>query len=321
MALSEIKSLFEYSDTETDTDSSLTTTDEQEEVQKRTFTNWINSHLMKHDPPLKVQNICDEFKDGIKLLALLEVLSGEKLIEDLTALLASPLGSSASSLDSGSVTGAPSYTKPGSLTGEPPVKKKVVSLKGVAGAKKALLKWAKKAAARRVSTAGVEVQDFGKSWRDGIAFNALIHSVKPELIDMAEIKQKSNLERLEHAFTTAEEKLGIPRILEPQDVDVSKPDEKSIMTYVAQFLQAYPDTGEETPQEPSQVELHIREENEEYQALMTWISRAEIRLKDFSASIPGISRGDEFQAAGGRLKQEEVETLSDLGTMSVRFSA
>ncbi|XP_019637164.1 PREDICTED: calmin-like [Branchiostoma belcheri] len=193
------------------------------------------------------------------------------------------------------------------VAGEPPVKKKVVSLKGVAGAKKALLKWAKKAAARRVSTAGVEVQDFGKSWRDGIAFNALIHSVKPELVDMAEIKQKSNLERLEHAFTTAEEKLGIPRILEPQDVDVSKPDEKSIMTYVAQFLQAYPDTGEETPQEPSQVELHIREENEEYQALMTWISRAEIRLKDFSASIPGIGRGDEFQAAGGRLKQEEVE--------------
>ncbi|CAH1263258.1 SYNE1, partial [Branchiostoma lanceolatum] len=340
--------------------------DEQEEVQKRTFTNWINSHLMKHDPPLKVQSICDEFKDGIKLLALLEVLSGDKLpcekgrhlkrlhhltniqtalqylearniklvninpsdvadgkptivlglvwtiilrfqIEDLTALLASPLGSSASSLDSGSVTGAPSYTRPGSLTGEPPVKKKVVSLKGVAGAKKALLKWAKKAAARRVSTAGVEVQDFGKSWRDGIAFNALIHSVKPELVDMSDIKQKSNLERLEHAFTTAEEKLGIPRILEPQDVDVSKPDEKSIMTYVAQFLQAYPDTGEETPQEPSQVELHIREENEEYQALMTWISRAEIRLKDFSASIPGIGRGDEFQAAGGRLKQEEVE--------------
>ena len=29
------------------------------------------------------------------------------------------------------------------------------------------------------------------------------------------------------------------------DVDVEKPDEKSIMTYVAQFLQAYPEIGED----------------------------------------------------------------------------
>lgn len=28
------------------------------------------------------------------------------------------------------------------------------------------------------------------------------------------------------------------------DVDVEKPDEKSIMTYVAQFLKAYPEAGE-----------------------------------------------------------------------------
>lgn len=29
----------------------------------------------------------------------------------------------------------------------------------------------------------------------------------------------------------------------PVDVDVEKPDEKSIMTYVAQFLKAYPEAG------------------------------------------------------------------------------
>ena len=29
------------------------------------------------------------------------------------------------------------------------------------------------------------------------------------------------------------------------DVDVEKPDEKSIMTYVAQFLKAYPEAGED----------------------------------------------------------------------------
>ena len=29
------------------------------------------------------------------------------------------------------------------------------------------------------------------------------------------------------------------------DVDVAKPDEKSVMTYVAQFLKAYPEAGED----------------------------------------------------------------------------
>lgn len=31
------------------------------------------------------------------------------------------------------------------------------------------------------------------------------------------------------------------------DVDVEKPDEKSIMTYIAQFLKAYPEMGSDKP--------------------------------------------------------------------------
>ncbi|MEQ2296127.1 Nesprin-1, partial [Ameca splendens] len=53
--------------------------DEQEAVQKRTFTKWINSHLAKHKPPLEVNDLFEDIKDGVKLLALLEVLSGQRL--------------------------------------------------------------------------------------------------------------------------------------------------------------------------------------------------------------------------------------------------
>ncbi|XP_029983899.1 nesprin-1-like isoform X1 [Sphaeramia orbicularis] len=53
--------------------------DEQEAVQKRTFTKWINSHLAKRVPPLVVTDLFEDIKDGVMLLALLEVLSGQKL--------------------------------------------------------------------------------------------------------------------------------------------------------------------------------------------------------------------------------------------------
>ena len=52
---------------------------------------------------------------------------------------------------------------------------------------------------------------------------------------MNSLKTASNRTRLETAFRIAEE-LGVPRLLDPEDVDVPRPDEKSIMTYVAQFL-------------------------------------------------------------------------------------
>jgi len=87
----------------------------------------------------------------------------------------------------------------------------------------------------------VEVKDFGASWRDGVAFLALIDAIKANLVNLAELKKASNRQRLETAFDVAESKLGIAKLLDAEDVDVPKPDEKSIMTYVAQFLHKYPE--------------------------------------------------------------------------------
>ena len=53
--------------------------DEQERIQCITFINWINSYLSKRKPPMKIENLTDDLRDGVKLLALLEVLSGERL--------------------------------------------------------------------------------------------------------------------------------------------------------------------------------------------------------------------------------------------------
>ncbi|XP_010710323.1 nesprin-2 isoform X1 [Meleagris gallopavo] len=101
-------------------------------------------------------------------------------------------------------------------------------------ATKALLFWAKE----QCSLCGsISVNDFKSSWRSGLPFLAIINALRPGLIDLEKAKARSNKENLDEAFRIAELELNIPRLLEPEDVDVMNPDEKSIMTYVAQFLQ------------------------------------------------------------------------------------
>nr|XP_021557061.1 nesprin-2-like [Neomonachus schauinslandi] len=90
----------------------------------------------------------------------------------------------------------------------------------------------------------INVTDFKSSWRNGMAFLAVIHALRPDLIDMRSVKQRSNKDNLKEAFRIAEREFKIPKLLEPEDVDVVNPDEKSIMTYVAQFLQYSKDAAE-----------------------------------------------------------------------------
>uniref|UniRef100_A0A3Q1ESI7 Calponin-homology (CH) domain-containing protein n=1 Tax=Acanthochromis polyacanthus TaxID=80966 RepID=A0A3Q1ESI7_9TELE len=249
------------------------------------------------------ENLFEDIKDGVMLLALLEVLSGQKLpceqgkklkrihwvanigtalkflegrkiklvninstdivdgrpsivlglvwtiilyfqIEELTISLPAlqALSSSTSSLDSSN-----SSTEATS----PPVKKKPVPpLQG--GARRALLRWVQQTATKCL---GIEVKDFGPSWRTGLAFFAVIHALRPNLVDMERVWRRPNRENLQEAFLLAETEFGIPQLLDPEDVDVDKPDEKSVMTYVAQFLKHHTDRKQSDSEEQPEDEV------------------------------------------------------------------
>ncbi|XP_037606336.1 nesprin-2-like isoform X2 [Sebastes umbrosus] len=261
---------------------------EHEQIQKRTFTNWINAQLSKRCPPSFVSDLFSDLRDGSHLLDLLEVMSGRPMkrqrgrgvfqqradietalhflkksiklvninipdiidgrpsiilglvwtiilhchIEELASTLSySSCHSSMdslTSLDSWSGSSVPASPVPAGRA-SPLHKRFRIS------AKKALLMWVRDQC-KKVGCS-FSVKNFKSSWRSGEAFLAILCSLRPQLADLSLVQSRSNQENLEEAFHLAERELHIPRLLEPEDIDVRDPDEKSIMTYVAQFLQ------------------------------------------------------------------------------------
>lgn len=80
-------------------------------------------------------------------------------------------------------------------------------------AREALLRWARKSTARYP---GVRVNDFTGSWRDGLAFSALVHRNRPDLIDWRDTRSRRPRERLETVFHAVEKEYGVTRLLDPE---------------------------------------------------------------------------------------------------------
>ncbi len=88
----------------------------------------------------------------------------------------------------------------------------------------------------------VDIQNFHRSFQDGLALCALIHRHRPDLLDYAALDKApaAGPQNTKLAFQIAERSLGIPQLLEVDDLCAAKkPDERSVMTYVAQFFHAF----------------------------------------------------------------------------------
>uniref|UniRef100_A0A8C2GDH7 Dystonin n=1 Tax=Cyprinus carpio TaxID=7962 RepID=A0A8C2GDH7_CYPCA len=107
-------------------------------------------------------------------------------------------------------------------------------------AKERLLLWSQQMTEGYV---GVRCDNFTTSWRDGRLFSAIIHKYRPDLVDMSRVSTQSSRSNLEQAFGVAEQ-LGVARLLDPEDVDVSSPDEKSVITYVSTLYDVFPKVPE-----------------------------------------------------------------------------
>lgn len=225
--------------------------DERVHIQKKTFTKWCNSFLNR--ARLEIVDLFVDLGDGVLLMKLLEIISGEKLGKpNRGRMRVQKIENLNKTLDF--------------------LKKKRIQLENIGAedildrnerlilgliwtiilrfqidtisipmdeesgerkhAKDALLLWCQR---KTAGYANSKVENFTTSWRNGLAFNALIHSHRPDLINYESLSPQDAIGNLNNAFDVAEKKLDIARLLDAEDVNVAHPDEKSIITYVSLY--------------------------------------------------------------------------------------
>ncbi|XP_036948795.1 microtubule-actin cross-linking factor 1, isoforms 1/2/3/5 isoform X19 [Acanthopagrus latus] len=225
--------------------------DERDRVQKKTFTKWVNKHLIKVRK--HITDLYEDLRDGHNLISLLEVLSGVTLPREKGRMRFHRLQNVQIALDflkqrqvklvnirNDDITdGNPKLTLGLIWTIILHFQISEIYVSGESGdltAKEKLLIWSQQATE---GYPGLRCVNFTSSWSDGRMFNALLHRYRPDLIDMETLSRQSNRENLEQAFEIAES-LGVTRLLDAEDVDVPSPDEKSVITYVSSIYDAFP---------------------------------------------------------------------------------
>lgn len=232
-------------------------------MQKKTFQKWVNSHLVRCSS--RIGDLYIDLRDGKMLIKLLEILSGERLprptkgkmrihcLENVDKALQFLREQRVHLENMGShdiVDGNARLTlgliwtiilrfQIQDITIEETDNQETKS------AKDALLLWC------QMKTAGyhnVNVRNFSTSWRDGLAFNAIIHKHRPDLIQFDRLSRSNAIYNLNNAFNVAEDKLGLTKLLDAEDIFVDHPDEKSIITYVVTYYHYFSKMKQETVQ-------------------------------------------------------------------------
>ncbi|KAM6899220.1 LOW QUALITY PROTEIN: plectin a [Xenentodon cancila] len=275
--------------------------DERDRVQKKTFTKWVNKHLMKHwkaEAQRHITDLYEDLRDGHNLISLLEVLSGETLPRERDVVRSVRLPREKGRMrfhklqnvqialdflkhrqvklvnirNDDIADGNPKLTLGLIWTIILHFQISDIQVNGQSDdmtAKEKLLLWSQRMVE---GYQGLRCDNFTTNWRDGRLFNAIIHKHRPALIDMSQVYRQTNQENLEQAFSVAERELGVTRLLDPEDVDVAHPDEKSIITYVSSLYDAMPRVPDvQDGVKANELELRWQEYYEVVTMLLQWI--------------------------------------------------
>ncbi|KAK7206345.1 calponin homology domain-containing protein [Myxozyma melibiosi] len=219
-------------------------------TQNKAFLRWTNSHLESHSLP-PVLSLEHDLCDGVKLIQLLEIMGNESLGRYATRpkLRVQKAENVIIALEYIKRRGIQLYN----IGAEDIVDGNIKLILGLLWtlilnfsiseinaeghtAKEGLLLWCQRKTAMYQD---VEINDFSSSWNTGLAFCALLDRYRPDLIDFGKLDKKDTKANIELALRLASEQVGIPQLLDVEDVLIPKPDERSVMTYVAHWFHAF----------------------------------------------------------------------------------
>ncbi|CAH8563949.1 unnamed protein product [Schistosoma margrebowiei] len=227
--------------------------------QKNTFTRWANEHLKKTD--LRIEDLETDLSDGLRLVALVEVLSGHKFrhinkrptfrtqkLENVTTVLRyleETEGLRLISIDSSHIVDCNLKLILGLIwtlilhysISVPLIADEENVLQDdrnqTQGPKQRLLAWVKQ------KLPIIPIRNFTTDWNDGIAIGALVDACAPGLCpDWPHWDQQNPLRNATEAMTAADDWLSIPQLIRPEEMIDPNVDEKSMMTYISQFPNA-----------------------------------------------------------------------------------
>eukprot|EP00730_Choanoeca_flexa_P012847 TRINITY_DN4677_c0_g1_i1.p1 TRINITY_DN4677_c0_g1~~TRINITY_DN4677_c0_g1_i1.p1 ORF type:complete len:900 (+),score=364.16 TRINITY_DN4677_c0_g1_i1:69-2702(+) len=313
--------------------------DQWERQQKKTFTAWINSHLRKRG--MKVEVINEDMSDGRELLALLEIISDETLPK--------PAKGKMKIHKVENVNKALKFIKEKKVDVSSIGAEEIVdcNLKMTLGlvwmlilrfeiqdiseehmsAKDALLFWCQR---KTEPYSNVDVQNFHMSFKDGLAFCALIHRHRPDLIDYSKLRKDNPRENFKTAFEVAEKELDIPQMLDVEDmVNCIKPDERSVMTYVAAYYKAFASSNKS--ELAAKKIAAVLETNREHEAMMEqydtmstalleWINATIDKLDDRPALNTVAECQENFEANTTFRSNEVPPKLEEKGQLEMHYS-
>lgn len=312
-----------------------------ERQQKKTFTAWCNSHLRKVGA--QIEEIDKDFSDGLKLMLLLEVISGERLPKpERGRLRFHKIGNVNKALDFVASKGVKLVSIGAEEIVDGSLKMTLgmiwtiilrFSIQDIAveemSSKDGLLLWCQR---KTAPYKNVKVTNFHTSFKDGLAFCALIHRHRPDLIDYESLRKDDPMTNLNTAFDVAEKHLDIPRMLDAEDmVNTAKPDERAVMTYVSCYYHAFSSSQQaETAAKRIGKVLNINRDNEkmmeDYETLasdlLDWINRTlpwlQDRTMDDSTTVADMQ--DKLDKLRRWRKNEKPPRVEEKGLLETNFN-
>ena len=276
--------------------------------QKRAFTRWANAFLRLRK--MEIKDLCEDLKDGIILINLLEILSKVPIkakynktvkmifhkkenlkyaFDHMKELNIPLINIGAEDIENGNekiilglLWALITFFQLGSI-----------AMDGISG-KEGLLLWCQR---QSVGYSEVDIQDFHRSWKSGFAFAALLHKTDPNCLDYENLICQLPHNIVSTVFDVAEKNFDIPQVLDVTDLtDESKPDEKIIITYLCLFFKEFARFHKEMADVASisvacditaKHDKWISEYNSRAQTLNSWIDEHTARYSNITEGKDG----------------------------------